>query len=164
MRCEDVNEKRLSILDDLRSGNLDVELEAHLASCPCCREKLAEFEATWDLLDLYPEETTPHDFVARTMRAVQVERARERSRARWRWGSIAAAALVLIGLALLFQADLDGGGGTRTPTGAGAVAESELIENLELIEDMEFLEQYSADLDLAMEYEFYLTLGGEESL
>jgi predicted anti-sigma-YlaC factor YlaD len=160
MKCEEVGKNRLEYLDGFLPADLCAAIDEHLLSCPACREEIAGLRASWDMLDLYGEVPPSEDFTAKTVSSFRRIRRRERFLSGFRRVTLAAAAVVLIGLSLFYfnrpPSDTAGGG--------DPVAVEDLIENLSLIEDMELLQAFGDDLDIAMEYENYLALGGEESL
>ncbi len=160
MKCEEVGKNRLEYLDGLLPADLGMAIDEHLASCPACREEIAGLRATWDMLDLYGEVSPSGGFTTKTVSSFRWIRRRERFLSGVRRVTLAAAAVILIGLSLFYFNMTP----SETAGGADPVAVEDLIENLSLIEDMELLQTFGDDLDIAMEYENYLALGGEESL
>lgn len=160
MRCEEVREKKLEFLDNLLSESVRAAVDEHLLSCARCRRELSELDAAWDMLDEFAHMGPSEDFVQRTMASFRKIRRGEQKTLALRRGALAiAAGLILVLSVILF----DSGGGAD-PHGDGAVADEDVIENLDLVEDLEFLEEFGDDLDMVMEYEFYVALSEEEAL
>jgi anti-sigma factor RsiW len=152
-KCENRKDDILAYLEGSLKPVHRLELEAHLQDCDPCRTTLHEYESTWELLDLYPDHAPSPAFVPATLRAVQQDRAALR-RLRFRRGAVAVAAGLLLAVVLFFAFQ------SSTPvdepvTDDLARVETELLENLDLLEDLEFLEEYGEDLELAMEYDLY---------
>ena len=154
------------ILDYL-DGTLDpgtrLEVDAHLEVCESCRVLLIEYRETWGLLSHYPGPEPSKGFVPSVLEVV-----RHQNRAtrifRIRSAVIAAAAVILVAAWLVFGPfPFSGVSGVTEQDGSVAV-EPELLENLDLIEDLDFLVEYGEDLELAMEVDLYEIISGEESL
>jgi len=160
MRCEEVREKKLEFLDNVLPGATHDALDEHLLTCTRCRQEVTELRAAWDILDEFPDPTPSGDFVQRTMASFQKIRSRERKAVALRRAVLAVAA----GLILVLSVVLFDSGPVAEPGSGSAVADEDVIENLDLVEDLEFLEQFGDDLDMVMEYEFYLALSEEEAL
>lgn len=162
-KCKDVTENRLAYLDGALPSAEREELELHLESCAACGKALEEMQRTWALLDLYDEVEPSSSFVGDTLSAVQRDRARARRQRIRRTLTALAASLVIVTGVVLFK--------TRSLTpprleepAQQAVMESELLESLDLIEDLDFLLEYGEDLELAMECDLYDILSDGESL
>jgi len=112
---------------------------------------MGELEASWKLLDVLPTVDPSGNFIDRTVDSLRRARSRERLRSGLRRTAVAAAAAVVIAAAFFVF-------GTHDEPAHNA----ELIENLTLMEDLDLLEEFSDDLDLVMEYELYIALGGGE--
>lgn len=168
MKCEQVRTYGLDYLDENLTASLREEVENHLQECPGCREMIAGLGAAWELLDHYPGVEPSEDFLSRTMASYTEERSRERTVRIIRRLAVAAAAAVLIGLSLVIfegapdAADTDRDVAVDVP--AGSPAETEVIRDLQLVEDWELLQALGDDLDMAIEYEDFVALGGEEAL
>jgi hypothetical protein len=54
MQCQDAQALMTAYLGDEVVPVERGEFEGHLAACPCCREELAAFRATWDRLGRWP--------------------------------------------------------------------------------------------------------------
>ncbi len=160
MRCEEVREKKLEFLDNLLPESEHAAVGEHLLTCVRCRREVSELEAAWEMLDDFPAMSPSGDFVPRTMASFQKIRKSERRSLALRSALLAiAAGLILVLSVVLF----DRGGDVDRDSGP-AVAEEDLIENFDLVEDLEFLEEFGDDLDMVMEYEFYVALSEEEAL
>jgi len=160
MRCEEVKKKRLEFLDNLLAEAVRAAVDEHLLSCAHCRQEVSELRASWKVLDDFPGLSPSGDFVERTMASFREMRKKERKALALRRGVIAAAAGVLLVLSVVFFNSLGEGDLQHSP----ALADEEVIENLDLVEDLEFLEEFADDLDMVMEYEFYVALSDEEAL
>ena len=168
MGCE--YEDRARWLVDYLDGGLEEDarraVEAHLARCPACRSAVEEHRAVWRLLDAYTPPDPPEGFTASVLRA----RARAGRALRLRRAVLAAAAAVLVaGTAWWFFAPpgdggADGGGRERAAAGAEEAVDPELLRNLDLLEELDFLERYGEDLELAMDADLYDLLASEENL
>ena len=158
MNCDETRKSMLEFLDGELPEDMSRAVGAHLRSCFRCSEKAAELRASWDLLDLYPAARPSENFTAATVAAFRAVRRRERIASGMRRASLLLAASIMAVLAVfLFDRTAEDPGATV------AVTEDEVIENLDLIEDLELLEQLGDDLDMAMEYDLFVALGGEES-
>ena len=168
MGCE--YEDRSGWLIDFLDGTLDEEarraVEEHVARCPACRRAVEEHRAVWRLLDAYTPPEPSAGFTASVLRA----RARAGRVLRLRRVLTAAAAAVILALAVwwgLFPAGrettVEHGGMTAAADGVESV-DPELLRNLDLLEDLDFLEQYGEDLELAMDADLYDVLASEDNL
>lgn len=168
MKCDDVIKMRVGSMDGGSvPAEVDAALERHVSRCPVCRRALRSHEESWALLDADRGIEPSDDFVARTMTAFFAERSGERFRKGLRRTVAAVAAALLLALTLLFfKEPLSEPTGSSSGSGTdySTMTQGELIENLDLIEDLELLEALGDNLDLAMEYELFLALGGEESV
>lgn len=159
MNCEEVQRIKFEYLDEELPAARAEAVAVHLENCPRCREEISGLRAAWDLLDLHPEASPSGEFIARTMASFRAVRSRERFTTGVRRSAVLAAAVLLAALTLVLFREPDDGFGTSV-----AVTEDEVIENLDLIEDLELLQQIGEDLEMAMEYDLFEALGGEESL
>jgi predicted anti-sigma-YlaC factor YlaD len=151
---------------DYLDGALDAgsrrEIEAHLEECARCRTLVLEYQETWNLLGHYPPPEPSEGFVRSTVEALKANHPSVRRMWAGR-AALAAAAVLLIAAVLYFGAgpSRDTGGSQRD---APLAVEPGLIENLDLIEDMDFLAEYGEDLELAMEVDLYEIISGEENM
>lgn len=159
---DDPSKWMLDYLDGTLDAGARHEIEAHLEECERCRTLVLEYRETWNLLGRHPYLEPSEGFVRGTVEAL---RAHHRS-VRRTWAgraAAAAAAVLLIALALYLVATptRDSGDSRRD---ASLAVEPGLIENLDLIEDMDFLTEYGEDLELAMEVDLYEIISNEENL
>ena len=120
--------------------------EAHIASCPACREEVGHHEAAYRLLDRVENVTPSGDFQRKLnarIRRLHTEPTRKISILRrmpvWVRGAAAVAACIAIAVGL--WAILHGGGVTP-PSGNEITAqeEHEIVQNLGLLENLDALE------------------------
>jgi anti-sigma factor RsiW len=163
--CENRKEEILEYLEGSRDDARTAELKAHLDRCDTCRATLAEYERSWEMLDHYPAPEASEDFVSRTLAAVQEDRAAG-GRLWIRRTAVAVAAGLILAVALFFALKPAAPGEESAADDLAQVeqVEEELLENLDLLEDLEFLEEYGEDLELAMEYDLYELMLAEENL
>ena len=75
MRCRDVQSKLdLSVRQELTSAE-SVQMEAHLASCPSCRQTLAKLRRLEDLLVAAPVPPIPEGFAERVVAQARAQQA-----------------------------------------------------------------------------------------
>jgi anti-sigma factor RsiW len=161
--CEDVKKHMHAYLDGILPPQDREAFEAHLEGCASCRTELDEHSMAWKLLDRFEEIEPSPFFAARTLREVRIRNEAERAH-RIRRIVTATAAALMIGASLVFYF-LATSEATGPGTGTDEVAvETGLLENLDLIEDLDFLVEHGEELELAMEYDLYEMLGKEESL
>jgi anti-sigma factor RsiW len=104
--CAGVNTLLLRAAEGAIAPEDEARLNAHLASCPSCREALADQRAMRELLQAYPTEGARLGFDARVMAAIRAETGASASGwlgaldfRRWTWRLVPiAAALVLASL------------------------------------------------------------------
>lgn len=160
MNCEEVRERIVEFLDRALPDESQAAVDEHLLSCGRCRQEVAELGAAWEMLDAFPAVSPSGDFVQRTMTSFRSIRRGERKAIALRRAVLAVAAGLVLALSVFFFGiDQD-----SEPGSGPAVAEEEVIENLDLMEDLEFLEEFGEDLDMVMEYEIYVALSEEEAL
>jgi len=144
MNCQDVQSRLVAMLDG-ELGSDRAEAEAHLASCPACRERLESLRRTLGLIQDLPATAPSAGFEARFLERLDREKAGSWRRwlQVWRWprpalvgAGAVAAGLVLV--ALLLQP-----GGSAAPG-----PEEEIVRNLDLYADYEVLEQIDVLEDL----------------
>lgn len=159
-KCEDLKSKWLDYLDGLLPPLERKRFEEHLGRCAGCREAVAEHRETWSFLDPVDELEPSPFFVASTMKGLRSAQALSRTM-KVRRAVVAAAASLLIALSLIFYFTRVS---TDLPAYGDSVVEADLLENIELLEDLEFLVEYGEELELAMEYDLYDMLNEGERL
>ncbi len=140
--CQDVQSRPI---DDA-----DPAVRTHRHGCAACRDAARRLQASWDAMNLVPDREPSPQFTARVM--ATIERTAGRTwfglpspfpGAAVRWtvlaGGLAAALLVT---ALLFNREQIG----DPANGSEAVAEVDLLESQDLLQDLEVVE----DLDLLL--------------
>jgi anti-sigma factor RsiW len=160
--CEDLRPKIPGYLEGDLLGGERQRLEQHLEACALCRAEMKEHKETWGLLDHYPEIAPSADFVPNLLlRARRLDAAQRRQRIRRTVVALAAGLLLSVFLLLYTLTGVSESGLT---SGSDAALEAELLENLDLLEDLDFLVEYGEDLDLVMEYDLFHLLSEGESL
>jgi anti-sigma factor RsiW len=156
-KCEDLKSRWLDYLDGLLPPLERKRFEEHLGGCSGCREAAAEHRETWSLLGHTVEVDPSPFFVACTMRELRSAQALSRAM-KVRRAVVAAAASLFIALSLIFYF-------SRVPPALpDSVVEAGLLENMELLEDLDFLMEHGEELELAMEYDLYDMMNDGERL
>ena len=159
-KCEDLKSKWLDYLDGLLPPLERKRFEEHIGRCADCREAAAEHRESWSFLGRVDELEPSPFFVTSTMKELRSAQALSRTM-KVRRAVVAAAASLLIVLSLIFYFTRVS---TDLPAGRDTVVEAELLENMELLEDLDFLVEYGEELELAMEYDLYDMLNEGERL
>lgn len=135
MNCENIAGELIAYLDGRASEKERGTVEAHLKSCPACRERAEEFRRLWNVLEEAPAIEPSPGFDARlSQRMAAAPRVR-------RWGWLVPAPRLSFALALLLAASV--WISLRPPAGVnsqGAPANSE--EEFQMIKDLGVLENY----------------------
>jgi len=155
-KCEKAKQWIAQYCDDDLIEEDHLRLEEHISQCASCRTLFHGFRESWKLLDTYSAIDPSESFVRSTMDLVHAEKAAERPRKIARAVVLLAASIIIV-LSLILYPNLDG------PEDSYQLSnlDEDIMMDLELIEDLEFLEQFGEDLELAFEYDLYNILEEE---
>lgn len=159
-KCEDLKSKWLDYLNGLLPPLERMRFEEHLGRCAGCREAAAEHRSTWGFLGRVDELEPSPFFVTSTMKELRSAEVLNR-KMKVRRAVVAAAASLLITFSLIFYFTWIS---NDLPADRNTVVEAELLENIELLEDLEFLVEYGEELELAMEYDLFDMMNDGERL
>ncbi len=171
--CEDIRVELPALLDGELSGAERDRVQRHVEDCARCRQEVLAFRDTWSLLDQAPAEKPDPGYVDRFWREAGVPSEGVKS-SRMRYFAVAACIVVISGLLLRFvvlsstsedqtgqdMAELpsisvpeDAASPDRPETEAGLLpTEDEIIEDLEMLEHLDFLAALGDELDSRIDY------------
>lgn len=166
-KCDDLKDRMLDYLEGSLPPLEKRLLETHLESCAECRERISEYEGTWDLLDTWEDPEPSPFFVAGTLKEVRSRSAfLKRNFMRKTWIAVAASLILAACVYFFVQPSPETYDGI-VETDVVMISEEEymdeFLEELELIEDLDFLVEYGEELELAMEYDLYNVLSDGEA-
>lgn len=143
MSCSKCKKNLVALLDGELDSALTTDLRDHLAGCASCQGELAKLDGTLEAMARHrappPSPSFDSDF-ARRLRLAKAEREEKPKRARRFWmfggfaGAAAAAAIALFALGVW----------RNGPTAPAKVAEIELAQNLELLENYDVVSSLDA--------------------
>ncbi len=126
----------------VETGAVPPEAAEHAAGCESCRRRLSDHAETWAALGRdAAAEPVPESFRAAVLRRIAAAERGRRKRLRL---VVAGSLLTGIAAALLLVASLRQGGDDGV---AIAVPPAELLSNLDLYENLEFIESEGEELD-----------------
>jgi len=110
--CEEMTTLLARAADDALVAGDAARLDAHLATCPSCREALADQRAMRELMQTYPVQGARLGFDTRVMAAIRAE-AEGRARSwidsldfrRWTWRLVPVAAALALTVAVVTERD-----------------------------------------------------------
>jgi anti-sigma factor RsiW len=156
MNCRDTEKKLIAYLDGKLIGTERRNVEAHLAACNGCQERVAGFQFVWGVLDELPVVTPSPAFDVRVRARVQAE---SNKRGFWSWlvpSPRMAFAVTALLIASIWLSSLQPGkiAVTHSPAGA-AVQNSEadfrMIEDLPVLENYDVLTSFDALSDIPVQ-------------
>jgi anti-sigma factor RsiW len=157
----------VEFLDDALDPSTRARLAAHLRECRSCRRLVEEHRSAWKALDLLDEVEVSADLHGRVLEIPALERRSRMVRLRGPLAVLAAAAVIVIAVFFGWRHGLFGGGEPVSPAPAG-VPDEAIIAQLDLIENLEFLQEHAVELDAHRElallelFEPYREVEGED--
>jgi len=147
LKCKKVLEELELYRRDKSGCEKAGEIELHLQTCSDCRKALASLEKLDNLMDLYQAEPVKADFHARLQQKIMADQDKVnedtwRFSINWRKAGMLAAAAVLLFTATIWLINPFGVDDIKNNPSDGweilvASHETEIIENLDLLEEME---------------------------
>jgi len=147
MRCEDVREELMALLDEELSSGQKAEVEDHLSGCPSCRKELDRLHRTLGLLASLPTCEPSEGFA----RSFWLRLAREPRRASFWNGSLGWGRAIAVAAGLVVCVVLTGLLWMRAPSEPWLSREDrEIATRLELFQDYDAIAQLDLleDLDV----------------
>lgn len=145
MDCAEVRNSILDYIDSELDASAGAAVLLHMDNCQTCRTEYEKLLRGWQALDVWEDVPPPELLKERILRAARPERRFFSMRV---LVPIAAAVLLFVSIALYYAGQKTGimqvfMGGTREEAVAlGDVSEDEIIANLDLLRDNEFLDLF----------------------
>ena len=149
MNCRDTEKRLIAYLDAKLIGTERRDIEAHLAACSGCQERVARFQSVWSLLDELPVVKPSPAFDIGVRARVQRESNRRRF---WNWlvpSPRMAFAITALLIASIWLSSLQPGriAVTHSPAGTAiqnSEADFRMIQDLPVLENYDVLTSFDA--------------------